>query len=175
MKKRHYIYAFFSFLLLLGVLGGTYFFYKQIVIVKEFTMQKQNEWQVEENRRNEIKNLERSVKNLAQEKKELDSHFVSSDDPVDFLNNLELMASSVGALAEVNTVGTVENNSTLIINLKVNGSFDSLFRFLTLLENSFYIIEVQSLSLNTAISEVKNLNPKWDMNLQVKLITFSTI
>ncbi len=175
MKKTHYIYTFLSFVLLICVLVGTYFSYKKILSVKEEIAQKQSKWQIEENRRNEIKNLERSVKNLAEEKKDLDSHFVGSDDPVAFLNSLESMALSVGAVAEVSTVGT-NNDSGLVVNLRATGGFDSLYKFLTLIENSQYIMEIQNMSISTNISEVKNLSVnKWDMNVQLKLITFSNI
>ncbi len=175
MKKTHYIYTFLSFVLLICVLVGTYFSYKKILSVKEEIAQKQSKWQIEENRRNEIKNLERSVKNLAEEKKDLDSHFVGSDDPVAFLNSLESMALSVGAVAEVSTVGT-NNDSGLVVNLRATGGFDSLYKFLTLIENSQYIMEIQNMSISTNISEVKNLSVnKWDMNVQLQLITFSNI
>lgn len=176
MKKRHYIYTFLYFILLLGVLAGTYFFYKEILSIKEVAIKKQSDWQLEEDRRNEIKNLERSIKDLAEERKELNSHFVSGEDPVAFLNSLEEMAISVGAIAEVSTVDKSKENSDLIVNLKVSGGFDSLYKFVTLIENSHYVMEIKNLSMSTSISDVKNLNSnKWDMNVQLKLITFSNI
>lgn len=175
MKKTHYIYTFLSFILLICVSVGTYFSYKKILSVKEDIAQKQSEWQIEENRRNEIKNLERSVKNLAEEKKDLDSHFVASDDPVAFLNSLESMALSVGAVAEVSTVGT-NNNAGLVVNLRATGGFDSLYKFLTLIENSHYIMEIQNMAMSTNVPEIKSTNvSKWDMSVQLKLTTFSNI
>lgn len=175
MKKKHYINAGFSIVFLAVVLAGTYFSYKKISVIRSETAVKEAEWQEEEGRRAEIKNLERSVKNLAKEKAELDSHFVSKDDPVDFLNSLETMASGVGATAEVSTVGDDSNNSGLVINLNATGSFDSIFRFLTLIENSFYMMEVQNLTLNSGSVDVKTKLPVWTMSLQLRLITFSNI
>lgn len=175
MKKRRYIYAGISVLFMLGSLTIFYFLYKAIESHQATIDAKQEEWQAEEDRRNEIKNLERTVKTLEDKRIKLESHFVSGEDPVNFLNHLEDLARSVGGSAEVSTVDLGKENKSLTVSLKATGSFDAMYRFITLLENSEYKMEIKNLVLQSSDTElIKGSNiKKWSLGVDLKLLTFS--
>ena len=135
---------------------------------------KEMEWQTEANKRNEIRNLNNSIKSIETERTQLETHFAQSSDVVPFLDTLEELARKVGADAEVVSVNIAEDHTGLLVGVKASGTFNNLYKFITLLENSSYELEFISMDIQkTTTSDTKGVNvPGWSANFSLKLLSF---
>ena len=103
-----------------------YFILKQINDSKKSTSLIHEEWRQEEDRREVIKSLDRSIKEIDLEKKSIES----------------------------------------------KGSFESLYKYITLLENAPYELEISSFVLSKENSNVLTGNIAWSLSLKIKLLSF---
>ncbi|MFA5778057.1 MAG: hypothetical protein WC870_01010 [Candidatus Paceibacterota bacterium] len=153
-----------------------FFLYKEINNNKKIEELAQTEWQNEANRREGIKLLDRSIKTISEERASLESHFAQSSDVVPFLDTLEKLAFSVGAKHEVVSVDISEDKTGLSVGLKASGSFEVIYKFLTLLENSPYELEFTSVDIQKletqTISAKKVVVPQWGAVFKIKLLSF---
>lgn len=137
---------------------------------------KEQEWGKEAQRRDEIKLLDHSVKIITDERSLLETHFARSSDVVPFLDTMENLALKVGANAQVTSVDVSKDNVNLTIGLKASGTFSSLYRFLTLLENSAYQLDFLAMDMRSAanvdVGSKASSVPQWDMTLKMRLINF---
>jgi len=112
---------------------------------------------------------------IALERALLDRHFVENSDVVPLLNTIESLASSVSVAAEISSVDTAKDGSSLSVGVRANGSFEALYKFFTLLENSVYELEFESFNMqkSSAQSDSEGVPvSKWDASLKVKVLTF---
>lgn len=146
-----------------------YFLYNEIeknnIITKEINIEMQKQM----NRFDELRSLDRGIKMVEKEKTELETHFIQSSNLVPFLDTIEGLALKVGATAETVSVDISPDNLNLLVGLKARGSFTSLYKFLTLLENSPYELEFTSLDIS---KEMIQNTSKWEAKIKIKLISF---
>lgn len=167
MKNKRIIFLILSLLFTIISCLIFYFFYNEILENKKSTEVLYNEWKTEENRREIIKSLDRTISKIQDKKSKIESHFVSSSDVVPFLDFFEKSAFLVNAKSEVSSVSIPNDNSTINVSLNVNGTFDSIYKYVNLIENAPYELQINSFTLN------KIGNPNiWNLNLQIKLLSF---
>src|SRR6185436_9428895 len=118
-----------------------FFFHREINIKNKELQSREEEWQSEVNRRVEIKALDNSIKIITAERELLETHFAHGSDIVPFLDTIEGLARKVGIRAEIATVDIPVDGSSLVVVLRAPGSFASVYKFITLLENSPYELE----------------------------------
>jgi len=153
-----------------------FYFFQEINNNNEESQLKEIEWQTEMLRRDEIKMLDRSIKIIEIERKELETHFAKSSDVVPFLDTIERLAPQVGAKAEVVSVDIGEDKVSLIVGMKASGTFEGIYKFLTLLENSPYELEFVSIDiqkrdvLNT--SDQNQIGSRWNATFKIRLLSF---
>lgn len=141
--------------------------------------QMQTEWQTETSKRSQVASLDRLIKSIAQEKTLLESHFAESTNIVPFLDTIEKLATSVKADSQVISVDIAKDKTSLTVQLKATGSFQSIYKFLTLLENSPYELDFTSVDIRTDTltsspdSEEKAESPEWTADLRIKLLSFT--
>ncbi len=166
---------FFSSILLLCLSLALFFYFFKVTNknYEEFTL-KESEWRIETKHRDEIKSMERSVKIIKKEITELDAHFAKSSDVVPFLGTLEDFAKKAGVTAEITSVDMPKEGNILMVGLMASGSFNSSYKFLTLLENSPYELEIISMEMNKEGSGTGTINKssKWLTTLKIKLLSF---
>lgn len=144
------------------------FLYSTINSKQEISEQKLIEWKMETARRDEIKSLESSMKKIEKEKVLLEAHFVESSNPVPFLDTLEKLARSVNAKNSVSSVDVAKDGKSLVVGMNASGSFESFYKFLTLLENSEYDMEFLSIDM-----QKDGTSPdEWSAIIKIKLLTF---
>jgi Tfp pilus assembly protein PilN len=133
-------------------------------------------WQEEARRRDEIRSLDASLQKIADDRALLETHFAKSSNIVPFLDTIEKLAPKVNASAEVKSVDAVADKTKLIVGLKALGSFEALYKFLNLLENSPYEIEFLSLDIHKLeAGEPADKNAKgarWEAVFKIKLLSF---
>jgi hypothetical protein len=147
------------------------FLYKIIVEKNKDIINMQLDWQVELTKREEIKQLDRSMEALKEERVLLDTHFAKGSDIVPFLDTIELLAVGAGIQAEIFSVDAPKGSTTLGVSIRSTGTFEQLYKFLLLLENSPYELEVSFMDLQkTSISDTASR--EWGANFKIKLISF---
>ena len=146
-------------------------------------------------KQNEIKSLDSSLKMISKEKELLNSHFAKSSNIVLFLDTIERLAGEVSAKVEVFSVeqpkikkeieieddivleeDIIIKNNGLIIGMRISSDFEGIYKFIKLLENAPYELEILSFDIqNNKVQIVDGQNsesPVWNGTLKVKLISF---
>src|SRR3989344_9313610 len=157
-----------SIIFLLCSVAALFFSYRAIQNNDRKTREATIEWQREATKRDEIRQLDNSVKLIQEEKIELESHFAKSSNIVPFLDTLEKLAMSAGDVAEVVSVNILEDGSGLVVGITVSGSFANIYKFITLLENSQYALEF----ITSDIRKENAAASKWDALFSIKLLSF---
>ena len=135
--------------------------YKEEQVIEE-------EWSKEAERRDEIKALFSSVKAIEGERAKLETHFAKSTDVVPFLDTIEGLA---GAKAEVTSLEILKDGAGLLVGMKATSTFEGLYKFLNLLENSPYELEFVSMNLQKDVADAKIQG--WSAIFKIRLITFT--
>ena len=152
------------------------FFYEEIQNNSKTSELAQITWQSEANKRNETQSLNRSLQMTEQERTLLETHFIRSSDVVPFLDMIEKLAPEVGARVEISLVDIPKDNSGLIVEMKVTGIFEALYKFLTLLENSPYELDFISMDIQKLggeiVSDKIRLFSQWSAIFRIKLLSF---
>jgi hypothetical protein len=151
-------------------LFGLVFLYREINNVRQSSDQKLTEWRTEAARRNEIKSLDSLVKKIEDKKAQLGTHFAQSSNPVPFLDTLEKLATSVQAKNTVSSVDVSKDGKFLFVGMNASGSFESFYKFLTLLENSSYNLEFISIDMKQVDENTRRGD--WSATIKIKLLTF---
>ena len=158
------------------IISGAAFFYVYQETYKNHqeSRQRESEWYSETLRRGNIRTLDNSVKAIEGERAELQTHFAKASDIVPFLDTIEGLAPKVGVLAEILSVNVLEDQSGLLVGLKAAGTFAGLYKFLFLLENSPYELELVSLEMErqAEVAQTKGAPPKWNGIYKIKLLSF---
>ena len=165
-----------SLVLLLLFSFAFVFLYQEINNNNNRTQQNTVNLQTETFRRDDIASLDQSLQKIAPDRALLENHFIKSSDIVPFLNMIEKLAREVGVLVQIDSVDTKTDNLELIVGLKASGRFESIYKFLTLLENSpyelyFTSMDMRKLNLSGAVDKnIKDSN--WEAVFQIQLLSF---
>ena len=133
-------------------------------------------WQTEAHRRDEINLLNNSLEEVSNNRVLLETHFAKISDIVPLLNTLQALGPSVGATTEVDSVDAGTNNDHLIVELKTSGSFEQVYKFLTLLENSPYEVDFISMDLHkltvASVTTKNTSNSNWEAIFKIQLLNY---
>ena len=115
------------------------------------------------------------MKSIEEEKSSFESHFIKKSDIVYFLDSIEKLSKSVGASTSIVTVNEDQDKAELALSLSVEGSFESIYKFLMLLENAPYEIEIVDFDIEKGGSVVTATNSieNWKASFKIKLLSFS--
>ena len=152
------------------------FLYKTINDSNQKAQEGMAAWVLETNRRDDIRLLDRSLTQNADDINTLNTHFAQSSNVVPFLDTIERLAGEAGTTPEVDSVNTQSGNTGLVVGLKASGSFAGLYKFLTLLENSpyelnFLSVDLHNLSVPDASGKTVN-NLQWEGIFSIQLLSF---
>lgn len=136
---------------------------------KRLSAEARLEWLNEETRRYEIKSLDILLKDAEKEREELDAHFAQSSNIVPFLDSTQELAKKAGAASEIVSVDALKEDGELAVVMRAAGSFESVYKFLELLENSPYELEFATVDLKKT-NEANSA--KWEAFFKIKLLSF---
>ena len=117
--------------------------------------------------------LNNAIENIAPESLLIEQHFAKNSNLVPFLDTIEGLALKVGAEAETTSVEVSSDKMNLILGLKAEGTFDSVYSFVKLLENSPYHMEFSYLDISKVSGQVGVEFPIWEAKFIMKLINFT--
>lgn len=176
MEKKYIKNLIFSGLVVVFFCISFFFLYRQINLNNKSFAEASIAFSTEEQRRGDIQSLNKVLSQIQNEIIFLDSHFLRSSDIAPFLDSLEKSAASVGDTAEVVSVDYQDiKNKGILIGIKVAGSFEDIYKFLLLLENSKYELSIVSAKFtreSTGSESEGSSLPKWRADFTIKIISF---
>jgi len=113
-----------------------------------------------------------------EDREKINSFFVKSDEEtVDFLENVEALANSLNLeinIVSVNVLDIDENNQILDLNLKITGSFNSVYDFISLIDSLPYELSLDKFNMNSSVNvnEAGVENFEWSGNLSLALLSY---
>ncbi|HBA45692.1 hypothetical protein A2W67_01260 [Candidatus Nomurabacteria bacterium RIFCSPLOWO2_02_40_28] len=162
---------FFSIIFLLFSCLAFFYFYGAIDNSNRETKLAESEWQSQVKKRDELKKLESSFSEVEKERTQLETHFAESSNIVPFLDTVEGLAPMVAAKAEVMSVEIMGDSPFLMVGMNVSGSFEAIYRFLMLLENSPYELDFASMNLERQAPSNAS-ETKWTAFFNIRLLSF---
>ncbi len=149
------------------------FIYNNIQKNAEAYNKEEVEWQIKNAKKEEIKAITKELQMIEKERSLLNTHFIQSSDVVPFLDTVEQLAQKVNTQAEITQVDISSDKTSLAISVNASGSFQNLYKFLTLLENSPYQIEFTSVNLERNVTGAVSKNAgEWSATFTIKLLSF---
>ncbi|KKU75706.1 MAG: hypothetical protein UY01_C0006G0035 [Candidatus Nomurabacteria bacterium GW2011_GWB1_47_6] len=150
---------------------GFFYVFKAINENKAVASEALLAWKAEETKRDEVRSLDKFLESVRDDRASLDGHFAQSSNAVPFLDSLEELGGLASAKSEVLSVEMPVGGSDLLVTLKAEGSFKSVYKFLELLENSPYALEFVSLDIGR-VSKT-DAAAGWEGFFKIKLLTFT--
>lgn len=144
------------------------FLYRMVGKKHQAVEEAQVAWQTEALRRQDIKTLDRNLADVAEERAELEEHFSKSSDVVPLLDSVERLAVAASAKAEISSVDPLDGGKSLLIGIQSSGSWSAIYKFVTLLENSPYELEIILFDIRKSQSEAGG----WEGTFRVKVLSF---
>lgn len=171
MKKKSTIIQFSIALLFFLISVGVFFFLHNYINKKNsIAVASADEWKAEETKRANVKAMEQFLEERAQDRQEIDTHFVPSTDVVGFLDHIESFGPKVGAVGEVTLIDAAKDGSGISVEIRAKGNFESVYKFLALLENAPYEIEITT--MNMRMLEGGEGARVWEATFKIKLLSF---
>ena len=181
MTNSTKILLFISTMIFLFFCSAFVLLYREINNNNQKIQQEDMNLQIEAHRRDSVASLNQTLQQIAPERALLENHFVKSSNVVPFLNALEQLALQAGVLIKINSINTnteaktKTDNSELTVDLKSSGSFEAIYKFLTLLENFPYELDFISMDLRKNLFGAPGENIKdsnWEAILKIQLLSF---
>jgi hypothetical protein len=164
-------YLILSVVFFLFFCATSVFLYQKTKDYNKEALSLQEEWQTENVRRENVKYLSSSVKTIQSEIASLESHFVKSSDVVPFLDTIEKLANDMSLKSEISSVDVNKVNPVLMVEMRVQGSFENIYKLIRLLENSQYELEFVSVNIQEMENSTAKI-PQWNAALMIKLLSF---
>lgn len=165
---------------------GFFVLYKEINNNEKITGENELKLQKEIEKTESIKLLNSSIKKIESERDLIETHFAHGSNVVPFLNTMESLGNKAGVKTEVTLVDIPKESRSLVIEMNTLGSFEGIYKFLLLLENSQYQLEILSMDIQKEKNETMNVSNKkgvssikdgvvisaWKANLKIRLLSF---
>lgn len=110
------------------------------------------------------KSIERLLKDMADEKDKIDSIFLNKENIIEFIKELENLASESGVLLELSSANVPE------FKFKLFGEFGDIFRYLEILEKISYRIIFEQADIQ--VFGVANKKNQWRADITLSLASF---
>jgi predicted O-linked N-acetylglucosamine transferase (SPINDLY family) len=160
-KNRTTLIFFLSILITLASLATLFLFWKIIENKNEHTSNVISTLADKMAKKENAAELTAKMAEIADTESELDSHFVDSRQIDSFLAYLEGLGTTAGAQVAVKSFDpSATTDKTLVINLTAVGSYTSVMRTLTLLENAPYRMHITKAYLNKGTQSVTTIDAK---------------
>lgn len=150
-KKKYISIAISILVLILLVLFGIYPLAKKIINNAEEFMAEKNKFAELTQRQENFRELSRQYNNYKEELDKIDSLFINSEKPIEFIEFLERNSRDLNLEMDISSITPkkLDQNSWSfnIYNIVLEGSFDDFSKFLEKMENAPYLIEISNLDI----------------------------
>lgn len=175
LKKTKRIFFITLIILILAVVSDIFFI--SFVYKKRNNVEKlRKDFFVEMKKEKQLNTIKNIIKDTEDEQLNLRQCFIESEEIVNFIKLIESKSKEAGIILDIKSVGVSNTETinatqveTLVVDFMTQGSWDSTFVFLSLIENIRYNIIVDKMSVNKFTD---NLTKKdtWKSNFTIKAI-----
>lgn len=110
------------------------------------------------------------------ERSSLVSFFVAEDGPVSFIENLETLARSTGALIKIDSlsIDALSNQrfEKLSVRVEAIGPWNSVYKFLILVENMPYAVNISRVLISEDTDASNKTSGKWRLEMSFDVLKF---
>lgn len=166
------------FVLLVNFVGfaASFFVFSKIFSEKELVKDIKQKLQSNEKKIKDSALLRKEIISISQDKEKIDLLFLKEQEIINLIEKFESVASESGVDLKINSISFAgEDKSQPHFNMAAEGSFGQIFKYVTLLENFPYILEIDRLNLQkteSGASGDKNIQNKWRVNFEIILKTY---
>lgn len=129
---------------------------------KEGELQQQQAAQLEQYSYKDI------IKNSTGDREKIAKYFLNKDQVVTYIETLENLATKTNVLLET----TVSPGSLQDYELRINGTYSNVFRFISLLEQMPYYSKIRTVSLAKNSQVETSASSLWEAQLKVTLVGY---
>lgn len=153
-------------LVMIAGVAGYYMFFVEIRDSNQAISLRTNELNTNFSKGEELRTLENIARDTKEDRTKLDSFFITEDDIVVFLENIESLEGDTGANISVESISKkqVEESSIiekLDLNITVNGTWRSVYHFLVLLESLPYHVVFSKVQYTGSVSSLEEVEDEW--------------
>ncbi len=124
----------------------------------------------------ELNTIKKTITATEEDRAKLAAYFVTDQSIVSFLEYLESLGTLTNTDTSIITVSEDKESSTATITLSSIGSYSDTIRFIELLENMPYRMEIERFTFVTkedpADDTEEITNPKWQVDITFRLISY---
>ena len=122
----------------------------------------------------ELNTIKKTIIATEEDRNKLAAYFVSDKSIVGFLEYIESLGETTNTEASIEAVDIGVETNTLIVSVKTIGTFSSVMRYVDLVENMPYRIEINNFTLTTkdSLSDTVLVVPEWEADITFKLISY---
>ncbi|GEM_PF-1753551 len=173
-KKAQIVLIVLAILNIVAIFGYGFMFYK-ISTEKSRTAETLSLLKSEVKKESTLRFLAETLDKTTIERGKIDRYFVDIKGSAVFLERLQFFGKQAGVSVRLENVD-IEDKTVLRVNLATNGGFGETYKFLELLENTPYAIEVKSININkvrVSLDDKKNTSPNnWSGVFTIRLLSF---
>lgn len=150
-RSRHIIPLALLTVLVLGALGGYFYFHSVIKDTIQSTADAMTEISNEQLSQSNIFALKKTIKETEADRDTLQSYFVKEDEVVKFIESIEDLGKKTNTIVQITQAQASQDPkkaSTLFISLSSSGTFVDVTHFLVLLENLPHDMSVNKVLLS---------------------------
>lgn len=173
-KKQTYTILAGTIIFMLFAVSVFVFLFRDIKLKNENSSRMALEIERHTAQRNNLSNLQRTIKETKDQRKVLESYIVDEEQIDKFIGWLEEMGAPVGVKVVVNSVSRVGEGSMLSVDITSSGSFNEVLNFSSLLENSSYKINIEKFFLSKMIQGGDEENPEreyWQSQITFNVVS----
>lgn len=179
MKTKIFQISFVIVSITTALLLGAYIFfsYKINSVFKEAESAAHERLSLESKGR-QLSKTEDLVLNTENKRLELEKHFVTSDGLVSFIEYVESLDDISGGTLVIDDVGVSDENGkpVLGVSLSMSGTYQEIYKLLSLIETMPYEINVPILDLSVSDivsgAGVKATNPEWNAEIDFVVVSY---
>lgn len=124
----------------------------------------------------ELNTIKKTITATEEDRAKLAAYFVTDQSIVSFLEYLESLGALTNTNTAITTVSEDKDSSTATIILSSIGSYSDTIRFIELLENMPYRMEIEHFTFVTKEDPTDDTgevaDPKWQVDITFKLISY---
>jgi len=170
-KKKFAVNIILVILLNLVLFFGCFALYYEIRSKKDFIFKIKQDIAFFEKRIENIKQVEKSLKETEDSRLEVESVFLDLRSVIDFIKRLEYFRNQSGVLLEMRGVNIPKDNDEKpVFEFVLTGPFPAIYKYLALLENDFYQSTLDQIYIERVPRSVD-----WQAVLKLRLLSFQSL
>lgn len=151
MKHKPFFHFIFVLILFIALVGVYVAWHGIVVGARTSVYETASAIEAKTREAKQIADIQERIASFFNDESALETHFVSSDTVVSYLQELEELGSTLGTTLEVVSVTNDPGQGRLSISLQIEGSFDAVMRTVGVIEYGQYDAMITTLNIEKMV------------------------